>query len=98
MNASPAPTTRLATPSSQRFFLMRIHSTRSRSSRAAARDDRDLVEWIRIRKKRCDDGVASLVVGAGDAFMLAHHHRLALNAHQHLVTCRICLLYTSDAA
>src|SRR5690606_20769035 len=54
------------------------------AQRAAARDDRDLVDRVMIRHQAADDGVAGLVVGGIGLFFLAHGHRAALGAHQDL--------------
>ena len=55
------------------------------AQRPAARDDRDLVQRIGVRQQRRDDRVARFVIRAGDALVLGHRQRLALDAHQHLV-------------
>ena len=55
------------------------------AQRTPARDDRHLVQRIGVRQQRGDDGVARLVVRAGDALVLGHRQRSALDAHQHLV-------------
>ena len=53
--------------------------------RAAARDDRGLVDRIALRQRQPDDGVARLVIGGQALFFLVHRHGAALRAHQHLV-------------
>ena len=57
--------------------------------RAAARDDRDLVQRVGVGQERRDDGVAGLVIGAVDAIQVAQHDRAPLDAHQHLVARRV---------
>ena len=64
---------------------VRLGQLHRHAKRAAARDDRHLVEGIRTRQHRGDDGVTRLVVCAVDALVLAHDERAALHAHEHFV-------------
>src|SRR4029078_3542770 len=40
-----------------------------------------------VGQERRHHRVTRLMVGTGDALVLAHRHRLALDTHQHLVAC-----------
>ena len=53
--------------------------------RAAARDDRDLVDRVRPLHHLADQRVSRLVVGGDALVVLADDHRAALGAHQDLV-------------
>jgi hypothetical protein len=64
---------------------IRLRQLHRHAERATARDDRHLVQRIGVGQQRSHHGVARLVIGAGDALLLAHRHRLPLDAHQHLV-------------
>jgi hypothetical protein len=55
------------------------------TQRPATRHDRDLVQRIGLGQHRGDDCVPGLVIGAGDALLLAHDQRRALGPHQDLV-------------
>ena len=55
------------------------------AQRAAARDDRDLVDRVGVREHRGDEGVAALVVRRVLLLLFGHDHRLALGTHHHLV-------------
>jgi hypothetical protein len=55
------------------------------AQRAAARDDRGLVDRVRSGLEDRDDGVTGLVVGGHLLFFFGHDHRAALGAHHHLV-------------
>ncbi len=64
---------------------VRFRQLHRHAERAAARDDRHLVERVGFRHERRDHRVPRLVIRAGHALLLAHRHRLPLDAHQHLV-------------
>ena len=55
------------------------------AERAAARDDRHLVERIGAGQEIGHEGVAGLVVGDGLLLLLGDDHRAPLHAHQDLV-------------
>ena len=70
-------------------IAIRLGQLHRHAQRAAARDDRDLVQRVGIGQQRRHDRVSRFVIRAGDALVLAHRHRLALDAHQHLVARRV---------
>ena len=53
--------------------------------RHAARDDRDLVNRVRVRQQHREDRVARLVDGGDLLLGVADDHRAPLGAHEHLV-------------
>ena len=53
----------------------------------ATRDDRDLVQRIRVLQHRLDDGVARLVIRGGDSFLFLDPVALAGSAEPYLVAC-----------
>ena len=65
--------------------------------RAAARDDRRLVDRVGRGLVERDDGVARLVIGGHPLLVLGHDHGLALGAHHHLVLGLLELLHRDQA-
>ena len=65
--------------------LVALGQLHHHAERAAARNDRRLVDRIGRDDVEADDGVAALVIGGQHLLFLGHDERLALGAHHHLV-------------
>ena len=66
-------------------IVVALGQAHDHAQRAAARDDRRLVDRVRSRLVDRDDRVARLVIGGHLLLVLGHHHRPALGAHHDLV-------------
>ena len=65
--------------------LVALRQLHDHAKRTTARDDGRLVHRIGCFDVEGNDGVAALVIGGEEFFLLRHHQRLALGAHHHLV-------------
>ena len=77
--------------------IVALGQAHDHAQRAAARDDRRLVDRIGRRLVDRDDGVAGLVIGGHPLLVLGHHHRLALGAHHDLVLGFLELAHRDEA-
>ena len=68
------------------------------AQRHAARDDRHLVQRIGVGQHGCHQRVAGFVISGVLLFGVAHHHRLALRAHQDLVLGELEVEHHDDLA
>ena len=65
--------------------LIALGQTHDHAQRPAARNDRSLVDRIGAIDANRHERMAALVIGGELLLFLAHGHRAALRAHQHLV-------------
>ncbi len=65
--------------------LVALGQVHGHAQRAAARNDRHLVDRVVLGHDATDDRMASLVVGGELLLVVAHRHRTALGAHHDLV-------------
>ena len=78
-------------------MLVRFRKLHDHAQRAAARNDRRLVDRIGRRHVQTDDGVAAFMIGGQALLLVGHDHGAPLGAHHDLVLGRLEFRHGNDA-